>query len=43
MDKAREVTLSKDTMMNAVKRGAGELDGVNYERSAMRLRPPALR
>ena len=31
MDKAREVNLSKDTMMNAVKRGAGELDGVNYE------------
>jgi len=31
MDKAREVNLAKDTMMNAVKRGAGELDGVNYE------------
>ncbi len=31
MDKAREVNLGKDTMMNAVKRGAGELDGVNYE------------
>mgnify|MGYP001609915540 CR=1 FL=1 len=31
MDKAREVNLSKDTMMNAAKRGAGELDGVNYE------------
>jgi YebC/PmpR family DNA-binding regulatory protein len=31
MDKAREVNLPKDTMMNAVKRGAGELDGVNYE------------
>jgi YebC/PmpR family DNA-binding regulatory protein len=31
MDKAREVNLPKDTMMNAVKRGAGELDGVAYE------------
>lgn len=31
MDKAREVNLPKDTMMNAVKRGSGDLDGVNYE------------
>jgi len=31
MDKAREVNMSKDTVMNAVKRGAGELEGVNYE------------
>ncbi len=31
MDKAREVNLPKDTMMNAVKRGSGELEGVNYE------------
>ena len=31
MDKAREVNLPKDTVMNAVKRGAGELEGVNYE------------
>ena len=31
MDKAREVNLNKDTVMNAVKRGAGELEGVAYE------------
>ena len=31
MDKAREVNLPKDTVMNAVKRGAGELEGVAYE------------
>ena len=31
MDKAREINLPKDTMTNAVKRGAGELEGVNYE------------
>jgi YebC/PmpR family DNA-binding regulatory protein len=31
MDKAREVNLAKDTMTNAIKRGAGELEGVNYE------------
>ena len=31
MDKAREVNLPKDTMTNAIKRGAGELEGVNYE------------
>ena len=31
MDKAREVNLPKDTMMNAIKRGSGELEGVNYE------------
>ncbi len=31
MDKAREVNLPKDTVMSAVKRGAGELEGVAYE------------
>ena len=31
MDKAREVNLGKDTVMNAVKRGAGELEGAAYE------------
>ena len=31
MDKAREVNLPKDTVMNAVKRSAGELEGVAYE------------
>jgi YebC/PmpR family DNA-binding regulatory protein len=31
MDKAREVNLPKDTMSNAIKRGAGELEGVSYE------------
>ena len=31
LDKAREVNLPKDTVMNAVKRGAGELEGVAYE------------
>ena len=31
MDKAREVNLPKDTVMNAVKRGAGELEGAAYE------------
>ena len=31
IDKAREVNLPKDTVMNAVKRGAGELEGVAYE------------
>ena len=31
MDKAREVNLNKDTVMNAVKRGAGELEGAAYE------------
>ena len=31
MDKAREVNLGKETVMNAVKRGAGELEGAAYE------------
>ncbi len=31
MDQAREVNLPKDTVLNAVKRGAGELEGVAYE------------
>jgi YebC/PmpR family DNA-binding regulatory protein len=31
VDKAREQNMSKDTIDNAIKRGAGQLDGVNYE------------
>jgi len=31
MDKAREANMTKDSVQNAVKRGAGQLDGVTYE------------
>ena len=31
MDKAREANMAKDSVQNAVKRGAGLLDGVTYE------------
>src|SRR5829696_6685255 len=31
MDKAREANMTKDSVQNAVKRGAGELEGVAYE------------
>jgi YebC/PmpR family DNA-binding regulatory protein len=31
VDKAREQNMPKDTIDNAVKRGAGQLEGVNYE------------
>jgi len=31
MDKASDANMPKDTVMRAVQRGAGELDGVNYE------------
>lgn len=31
IDKAREQNMPKDTIDNAIKRGAGQLDGVNYE------------
>ena len=31
MDKARENNMPKDTIDNAIKRGAGQLEGVNYE------------
>ena len=31
MDKAREANMAKDSVQNAVKRGAGQLDGVSYE------------
>jgi YebC/PmpR family DNA-binding regulatory protein len=31
MDKAREANMAKDSVQNAVKRGAGQLDGVAYE------------
>jgi YebC/PmpR family DNA-binding regulatory protein len=31
VDKAREQNMPKDTIDNAIKRGAGQLDGVNYE------------
>ena len=31
MDKAREANMTKDSVQNAVKRGAGHLDGVSYE------------
>jgi YebC/PmpR family DNA-binding regulatory protein len=31
MDKAREANMTKDSVQNAVKRGAGQLDGVSYE------------
>jgi YebC/PmpR family DNA-binding regulatory protein len=31
MDKAREANMAKDSVQNAVKRGAGQLDGVTYE------------
>src|SRR5256885_12305862 len=31
MDKAREVNMTKDSVQNAIKRGAGQLDGVSYE------------
>ena len=31
MDKAREANMTKDSVQNAVKRGAGQLDGVAYE------------
>lgn len=31
MDKAREANVAKDSVQNAVKRGAGQLDGVSYE------------
>src|SRR3954467_12179839 len=31
MDKAREANMTKDSVQNALKRGAGQLDGVSYE------------
>jgi YebC/PmpR family DNA-binding regulatory protein len=31
IDKAREQNMPKDTIDNAIKRGSGQLDGVNYE------------
>ncbi len=31
VDKAREQNMPKDTIDNAIKRGSGQLDGVNYE------------
>ena len=31
MDKAREANMTKDSVQNAIKRGAGQLDGVLYE------------
>ncbi len=31
MDKAREANMAKDSVQNALKRGAGQLDGVSYE------------
>src|SRR3954463_15138190 len=31
MDKAPEAKMTKDSVQNAVKRGAGQLDGVSYE------------
>jgi YebC/PmpR family DNA-binding regulatory protein len=31
MDKAREANMTKDSVQNAVKRGAGQLDGVSYD------------
>ena len=31
MDKAREANMAKDSVQNAVKRGAGQLNGVSYE------------
>jgi YebC/PmpR family DNA-binding regulatory protein len=31
MDKAREANMTKDSVQHAVKRGAGQLDGVSYE------------
>jgi YebC/PmpR family DNA-binding regulatory protein len=31
MEKARENNMPKDTVENAIKRGSGQLDGVNYE------------
>ena len=31
MDKARDQNMPKDTIDNAIKRGAGQLEGVNYE------------
>src|SRR5712691_7742126 len=30
MDKAREANMAKDSVQNAIKRGAGQLDGVTY-------------
>jgi len=31
MDRAREANMTKDSVQNAIKRGAGQLDGVSYE------------
>jgi len=31
MDKAREANMTKDSVQNAIKRGAGQLDGVSYD------------
>ena len=31
MDKAREANMTKDSVQSAIKRGAGQLDGVSYE------------
>ncbi|MDH5211326.1 MAG: YebC/PmpR family DNA-binding transcriptional regulator, partial [Betaproteobacteria bacterium] len=31
MDKAREANMAKDSVLNAVKRGSGQLEGVSYE------------
>src|SRR2546426_5562915 len=31
MDKAREANMAKDSVQNAVKRGAGQLGGVTYD------------
>jgi len=31
MEKAKQANMPKDTLQNAIKRGAGELSGVNYE------------
>src|SRR2546425_3249629 len=31
MDKAREANMAKDSVQNAIKRGAGQLDGATYD------------
>src|SRR3989442_12142728 len=31
MDKAREANMAKDSVQNAINRGAGQLDGVTYD------------
>src|SRR5207245_8992489 len=34
MDKAREANMAKDSVQNAIKRGAGQLDGATYGEAA---------